>query len=85
MASMHYDAAGYPMFPGGREFETQFGPDDLNRLQELFDDCRDECHLAIDCERTRILGRALVRLYAQGQHDPDLIRALLIPSFKERS
>lgn len=85
MVSINYDAAGYPMFPGGGEFNTQFGPDDLNRLQELFDDCLHQCHLPVDGERARVLGRALVRLYSQGQQDPDLIRALLVPPFRRHS
>lgn len=84
MASMHYDAAGYPMFPGGSELSTLFGPDDLTRLQQLFDGCLMECRLDRESQRARALGKALVRLYAQGQRDPTLIRTLLVPSFRRQ-
>lgn len=85
MPHLPYDAAGYPAFPGGSDFEKQFSPNELNSLHLLFDDCRAQCHLAIDSDRARILGRALIRLYSQGQHDSELIQALLVPAFKRGS
>jgi hypothetical protein len=82
--SSEYDAAGYPLFPCGSNTKV-FSPDDLNRLQEIFDDCLTECGLSRDCQLAESLGSAIIRLYSQGQRDPIFIKATLLPSFKRRS
>ena len=62
-----------------------FDPDDLNRLQSLFDDCLEQCSLSRECEAAEALGSAIIRLFSQGQRDPSVIKRLLLPSFKRRS
>ncbi|MBD9375179.1 hypothetical protein IB238_21380 [Rhizobium sp. ARZ01] len=82
--SFTYDAAGYPISPCGCN-HMMFGPDDLNALQHIFDDCLGECTFSIDSKTAESLGSAIIRLYSQGQHDPILIKTILLPSFKRRS
>jgi hypothetical protein len=79
-----YDAAGYPVFPCGPN-TRMFSPDDLNRLQQIFDDCLAECGMKADSVLAKSLGGAIVRLYSQGQRDPILIKATLLPPYKRRS
>lgn len=83
-ASFVYDAAGYPVFPGSSKKDKVFGPDDLNTMQSVFDACLQECGLARDSESAEALGSAIIRLYTQGQHDPDLIKMMLTGAFKRR-
>jgi len=82
--SFEYDAAGYPVFPCGSS-TRMFGPDDLNRLQDIFEDCLAECGLNADSELAASLGGAIIRLYSQGQRDPIVIKATLLPPYKRRS
>jgi len=82
--SLYYDAAGYPVFPCGSSTKV-FSPDDLNRLQHIFDDCLHECNFSIDSQAAESLGVAIIRLYSQGQRDGTFIKAALLPSFKRRS
>ncbi|MBB3979636.1 hypothetical protein GGQ64_004880 [Rhizobium azooxidifex] len=77
----YYDAAGDPVFP----FARSFSPDDLNRLQQIFDDCLSECAFSIDSEQAEALGNTIIRLYAQGQRDPIAIKAAILPPFKGRA
>jgi hypothetical protein len=82
--SFEYDAAGYPVFPCGPN-TRMFSPDDLKRLQQIFDDCLAECGMKADSALAKSLGGAIVRLYSQGQRDPTLIKATLLPPYKRRS
>ncbi|SOC47650.1 hypothetical protein SAMN05892877_1329 [Rhizobium subbaraonis] len=81
--SRRFDAAGHPVFPFGAN-EHVFSPDDLSSMQAIFDDCMRECNFAADSEAGQALGSAIIRLYSQGQQDPILIKAELLPSFKRR-
>lgn len=81
----YYDAAGYPIFPGSKKHEKMFGPDDLNKLQAIFDACLEETSLSRECEAAESLGSAIIRLYSQGQRDPIVIKAMLLSSFKRRA
>lgn len=82
--SFYYDAAGFPGFPCSPNIRM-FSPDDLNRLQRIFDDCLTECGLSADTALAESLGSAIIRLYSQGQHDPDYIKAMLLPAYKRRA
>lgn len=82
--SFQYDAAGYPVFPCGSNSRV-FSPDDLNRMQHIFDDCLQECTFSIDSQAAESLGVAIIRLYSQGQRDGTFIKTALLPSFKRRS
>ncbi len=82
--TFEYDAAGYPVFPCGSN-TRMFSPDDLNRLQHIFEDCLAECGMKADSELAESLGSAIIRLYSQGQHDPAFIKATLLPPYKRRS
>lgn len=81
--SFEYDAAGYPVFPCGSD-TRMFSPDDLNRLQHIFDDCLAEVGLNPDSQLAASLGGAIIRLYSQGQRDPVVIKAILLPPYKRR-
>lgn len=48
--SFEYDAAGYPLFPCGSN-DKMFSPTDLNRMQQIFEDCLAECGLSARCLR----------------------------------
>ncbi len=82
--SLEYDAAGCPVFPCGSS-TRMFGPDDLNRLQEIFEDCLAECRINSDSELAASLGSAIIRLYSRGERDPTVIKAVLLTPYKRRS
>lgn len=82
--SFTYDAAGYPNFPGSRKCDRVFSPDELNALQDIFDECLKECGFSRDCEAAEALGSSLIRLYSQGMRDPTIIRSMILTSFKDQ-
>jgi len=82
--SFVYDAAGYPVFPGSKRHNKMFDPNDLNTLQSIFDSCLEECDLARESEAAEALGSAIIRLYSQGQHNPTVIKTMLMASFRRR-
>ena len=81
---MHHDAAGYPAFPGG-ELSEMVGPDELNTLERVFEECREDCCFPLESERARSLGRTLIRLYSRGEHNPVVVRSMLIACFKRHA
>lgn len=81
---MHHDAAGYPTFPGA-ECSTMFGPDELNKLERIFDYCATECHFPPQSERAHSLGRSLIRLYTDGEHNEAILRSILLVGFRRHS
>lgn len=85
MSKPFYDAAGCPMFPGSSKSDKMFGPDELNKLQGIFDDCLKECGFSRDCHAAEDMGSAIIRLFAQGQRDPAYIKAMIVPSFQRRA
>lgn len=84
MAMMHHDAAGYPGFPGG-ELCEMIGPDELNTLERVFEECREDCCFSLESERARSLGRALIRVYSRGEHNPVIVRSVLVACFKRHA
>lgn len=81
---MHYDAAGYPTFPGG-DLSGTLSPRELNTLESVFDDCRRDCGFPLESEHARSLGRALIRLYSRGGHSPVAMRSILVASFRRHA
>lgn len=56
----------------------------VNRMQQIFEDCLAECGLSARSQLAVSLGSAIVRLFSEGQRDPTLIKAALVPSYRRR-
>lgn len=69
-------------YSGGSKFDRAFGPDDLNELQRVFDDCLRECGVSRHSEAAEALGGAIIRLYSQGQRNLLAIKEEILDSFK---
>lgn len=77
------------MFPIGKASssggnEGRFTSEELRQVREIFDALVEECGLSRESEEAENMASAVLRLYASGQHDPVLLKAMLAPAFTRR-
>lgn len=77
------------MFPignpsgGGADEKSNFTPEGLGEVQEVFDALLQECGLPPKSVEATRMAKAVFRFYRSGQRDPTVIREILAPAFRQ--
>lgn len=61
--------------------DAVFAPDELGRLQEMFEAARQACRIFGDDGSSEALGRAVIRLYKNGVRKPTVAASMLVRAF----
>lgn len=69
------------IFPYTPDFNGVFSPDELGRLQEMFDAARQSCRIFGEGDSSEALGRAVIRLYKNGVRKPAVAAHMLLRAF----
>ena len=82
MASVEYGTFEYVAEAAGSGRRAIFCPEELSDIQKFFDECCMECGFEKQTQQALALGRAIMRLYRQGQYDQKLLRKLFVSPLK---
>lgn len=67
--------------PVDADHKGVFAPDELGRLQEMFEAARQACRIFGDDGSSEALGRAVIRLYKNGVRKPTVAASMLVRAF----
>lgn len=79
-----FDAVEHLILNSENSHAGIFTSQDLAQLRKTFQSLRTECRVDAGSDAYNALGRAIIRLYRNGQTDPALVRSILLPAFERR-